>query len=346
MIQCPECGIIGTNQTPTDQMSAQSVPAFITALVLGLTIMMTLLNLTVVILFLKTRAIRENSHYNLVAFLSVSDLTLGVAGTIACFNLLIPVSAKTFIPCLLSALLGFGAVFMSLFETFLICVHRFLVSINSVWTHRIFQGKRKYAIYAISWVGVLVFVFTPISPTPRVRLGICDIIEIYGENYHIVFRVYGVLAMVLFITTILLYIATLHNVRKRYMKTFAFQMENREPKREHNRSTNEAATSSMEAATSSVNASRRLKAFESLKVVGIVLLLFTVFTGPYVIYMFMTVFNFQQSVVPIVIVGGLTCINSTLNPLVYSWRIDPLRKKFKILFQKCICFIIWRPNND
>jgi hypothetical protein len=109
---------------------------------------------------------------------------------------------------------------------------------------------------------------------------------------------------------------------------------------------NEAPNSSTEAATSAVQntnrTNRRRKAVESLKVVGIMILLFTVFTGPFVIYMFMTVFNYHQSLAKLVILFGIATVQSALNPFVYGWRIDPLRNGFKSFFQKCIT----RPNND
>jgi hypothetical protein len=188
-------------------------------------------------------------------------------------------------------------------------------------------------------------VFAPVSPTAKAEMGICDIIEIYGKNYNIVSRVYGVLAMALFMSTILLYIATLHIVRKRYMKTFAFQMENMRTEGQ-NRTTSKSQTSSTVAATTSsvqtTNQSRRRKAFESLKVVGIILILFVVFTGPFVVYMFITVFNFHQTFIQLTIIGGLAGANSAMNPFVYSSRIDPLRNQFKKLFHKCIP----RPTND
>jgi hypothetical protein len=52
--------------------------------------------------------------------------------------------------------------------------------------------------------------------------------------------------------------------------------------------------------------------------------------------MFMTVFNVQFSHATIMVVGALSSINSMLNPIVYGYKIDPLKKELKKLFS-CPC---------
>ena len=51
---------------------------------------------------------------------------------------------------------------------------------------------------------------------------------IYGDNFPVFSGVYGKLAMILFLSTTLVYVAALHMVRKQYTVTFDWQMENRE----------------------------------------------------------------------------------------------------------------------
>jgi hypothetical protein len=81
-----------------------------------------------------------------------------------------------------------------------------------------------------------------------------------------------------------------------------------------------------------VTANRKKIVFESLKVIGIILLLLVLLTGPFVVLMFMTVFNFEPPPISIPILVGLAGLNSALNPLVYGWRIEVLMKEFKRLF--------------
>jgi hypothetical protein len=81
-----------------------------------------------------------------------------------------------------------------------------------------------------------------------------------------------------------------------------------------------------------VTTNRKKIVFESLKVIGIILLLLVLLTGPFVVLMFMTVFNFEPPLIYIPVFVGLAGLNSALNPLVYGWRIEVLRKEFKRLF--------------
>jgi hypothetical protein len=85
--------------------------------------MVVLLNLTVLIIFIKSKAVREKRHYNLVLFLSVSDLTTGLSGMFNCLRLIIPAWSEALLPCMISVVLVFVWLFMSLFQTFLIGPH-------------------------------------------------------------------------------------------------------------------------------------------------------------------------------------------------------------------------------
>jgi hypothetical protein len=85
--------------------------------------------------------------------------------------------------------------------------------------------------------------------------------------------------------------------------------------------------------TSKVSQNRKKKVYESLKVVGIILLLLVLLTGPSVVLMFMTAFNFEPPSNLIPVTAGLSFFNSMLNPLVYGWRIDPLKEEIKTLFR-------------
>jgi hypothetical protein len=160
-------------------------------------------------------------------------------------------------------------------------------------------------------------------------VGICNVDVIYNGNIQIFTRVYGVLAMLLLVSTILLYSFALNNVRKRYMKTFAFQMERVQ-----------SDAGNVEASDPSnlnhISESRKRKVLDSLKVVGIVVLLLVLFTGPFVMLVFMSVFGFQPSPTSAFAVSLLASINSVLNPFVYCWKIDSVRKEFKLVFRFCV----------
>jgi hypothetical protein len=315
----------------TNQTATRSFPTPFAAVGVVISSIVILVNLSVLIIFLKSKTVRENRHHNLVICLSIGDLTLGISGLIASCRLLIPAWSGAFIPCLVSGVLIAVAVFMSLFQTFLISFHRFLVSYNSAWNDRLLKGKRKYAIYVISWSCVMTWLFALVSPKSMSDVKVCNIIVIYGGNFHIFSRIYGIQVMLLLISTILLYIFTVNNVRKRYMKTFAFQMENVQRGKGQIRTENTSDGNNL-----NITEMGKRKVFESLKVVGIIIALLILFTGPFVMLIFITNFSFCPSHSRIFVVCCLTTINSALNPFVYCWKIDSLRKEFKTIFRMCL----------
>jgi hypothetical protein len=337
--------------------------------------MVVLLNLCVLIIFINSKTVRQNRHHNLVLFLSISDVILGLSGMIGCLRLLIPAWSEAILPCIMSTGLTSAGIFMSMFQTFLLSLHRFLVSVNSPCNDRLFQGKRKYGIYAIGWISSLTWIFALVHFTRNRNLAFCNVNVVYGDYFPVFSRVFGVLGMALLISTILLYSFTLHNVRKRYMKTFAWQAENSKSagqikmvnlsKDVQNKTTktanmtgNSCETGSSTAGNAptagpsttgnktgpstvgnstndSVSHNRKRKVFESLKVIGIILLLLVLLTGPFVVLMFMTVFNFEPSYISLPALIGLSFLNSALNPFIYGWRIDPLREEIRSLFRMC-----------
>lgn len=217
-----------------------------------------------------------------------------------------------------------------LFQTFLISFHRFLVAIGSPWNDRLLQGKRKYAIYSLSWSVVLALHYALIRPYSE-NLDICNIQIVYGKNFKFFMGGYGITAMVLMLSTIILYLFTLNSVCKRYMRTYAWQIQN------GGKAT--SATSSNKNTLYNTEAGKK-KVFESLKVVGMIISLLVLLTGPFVVVVFMTLFRFEPSHSLIFITCLLSSINSIINPFIYSWKIESLRKEFKMLFQTCLSYWI------
>jgi hypothetical protein len=185
-----------------------------------------------------------------------------------------------------------------------------------------------YAIYVFSWSSVLVWAFAFISPTPRGDVDVCDAIRIYRGNLRIFFPIYGVLSMVLLISTILLYIVTLTIVRKRYMKTFAWEMKNGQSEAGHSRTQNPSKENNMY-----MTEIGKQKVFESLKIIGIIVTLLLLLTGPSVMLTFMSVFKLDVSNNYRFVASALTGLNSAFNPFVYSLRIDSFRKELKAVFR-------------
>jgi hypothetical protein len=82
-----------------------------------------------------------------------------------------------------------------------------------------------------------------------------------------------------------------------------------------------------------VSQNRKRKVFESLKVIGIVLILLVLLTGPFVVLNFMTIFNFEPHYSSLSVLIGLSFLNSAINPFVYGWKVDPLKEEIRSLFR-------------
>jgi hypothetical protein len=209
------------NKTAEHQAAAEPYPIPVAVLLGGVTTMAVILNLGVLVIFLKSNTVRDNRHHSLVLLLSISDVTGGLGGILSCIRLIITSWSEITLPCIISTGLTFVGLISSLFQTFIISFHRLLVSADSRWNNRLLQGKRKYIIYFIGWSGALILTFACVSPAPRSDKAFCVVMHVYGENFPIFAFVVGVLDMVLLLSTIFLYGFTLHNVRKRYMRMYA-----------------------------------------------------------------------------------------------------------------------------
>ena len=84
--------------------------------------------------------------------------------------------------------------------------------------------------------------------------------------------------------------------------------------------------------------------FKSLKIVGIILALLIFLRGPFLVISFMGMHGFEASHGTIVITGALLGLNSVINPFIYSWKIESLRRELKLLFVNCFCLDSWQTD--
>lgn len=137
---------------------------------------------------------------------------------------------------------------------------------------------------------------------------------------------FGWTSLLLLMCTIVMYVFTLNNVSKRYTKTYAWQIENSSPQDNFNK--NKLYITELR---------QNVFLFKSLKIVGIILTLLIFLRGPFLVISFMGMHGFEASHDTIVITGALLGLNSVINPFIYSWKIESLRKELKLLFVNCSC---------
>lgn len=315
------------NETGTvHRTSSPSFPIPVAIIGLIVSSMNIIVNFSVLVIFLRKESVRSNRHHNLVICLCISDFYCGMGGFLCTLRLLVHSWSALYLPCLSACILITVSVLMSLFQTFLISFHRFLVSINSPWNYYLLRGKRKYVIYVLSWS--IAFSVQPIfiGPSSNDSNEICNFKIIYNKNRQVLKNGFGWTSLLLLMCTIVMYVFTLNNVRKQYTKTYAWQIENSSPQDNFNK--NKLYITELR---------QNVFLFKSLKIVGIILTLLIFLRGPFLVISFMGMHGFEASHDTIVITGALLGLNSVINPFIYSWKIESLRKELKLLFVNCSC---------
>ena len=315
------------NETGTvHHTSSPSFPIPVAIIGLIVSSMNIIVNFSVLVIFLRKESVRSNRHHNLVICLCISDFYCGMGGFLGTLRLLVNSWSPLYLPCLSACILITVSVLMSLFQTFLISFHRFLVSINSPWNDYLLRGKRKYVIYVLSWT--IAFSVQPIfiGPSSNDSNGICNFKNIYNKNRQVLKNGFGWTSLLLLMCTIVMYVFTLNNVRKQYTKTYAWQIENSSPQDNINK--NKLYITELR---------QNVFLFKSLKIVGIILALLIFLRGPFLVISFIGMHGFEASHGTIVITGVLLGLHSVINPFIYSWKIESLRKELKLLFVNCSC---------
>lgn len=125
----------------------------VTFLSIGFTV--SFLNISVIIVTFSTRKLRQNTYLNLILTLSVSDFIFGLTTLLTGIRRLSHFLSKIRELCILSNLIVPTCFLVSLYQMFLISLHRYLVISGSDWGKKLFKQKRKYIWYMACWVCIL-----------------------------------------------------------------------------------------------------------------------------------------------------------------------------------------------
>lgn len=110
-------------------------------------IIVVLLNLIVTVVAYSSKKLRRNTYINLVLTLSVNDFLYGLSTFLTGMRLL-PFDLFSFRElCIFSVV-----IYMSLYQTFLISLHRHFVILRSHRGRILFEEKRHYIWYASGWL--------------------------------------------------------------------------------------------------------------------------------------------------------------------------------------------------
>lgn len=287
-----------------------------------------IMNTTILFAALQISLFKTCAHHNLVLGLTFAD----TCGSLGLFSLgvrfLSPELSAQIPLCITTVVLYLVGMFTSFGQTFLICLNRYLLMSKKDWNSKLFQGKRRYLLYALHWTtGILVSTVFFESESIRKNKQICNVYVLYGSRFEYFRITYCSICICIVILTVIFYIKTLFAIRRSFNGVFP---------RDNEQSVQEITASSMEPSSAISSQSNKvfLRSQEKLmrkttKIVGIILIALICLTGP------MLVVNLVDSVSHSIILATacLALLNSMLNPIIYCANISVLRKKLKEMFR-------------
>lgn len=270
-------------------------------------IIVVILNLIVTVVAYSSKELRRNIYINLVLTLSVNDFLFGLSTLLTGMRML-PFDLFSLRElCIFSVVISPACLVGSLYQTFIISLHRHLTIIGSPWGRILFEEKRHYVWYVGGWIMIVAPLSILISPMRNETDHLCTTDTVFKENKNIAMFIVLVLEFVFILLTVVFYFSAMCCLKRNYMN--------------------------MSTASNTVLAIRQRKFSKSMKSVSILLLVMLIFSGPFLMR------NLLEMIQPIsrqevlVITYILTNVNSLLNPLIYFVNIV----EFKMVLKR-LCF--------
>lgn len=270
-------------------------------------IIVVILNLIVTVVAYSSKELRRNIYINLVLTLSVNDFLFGLSTLLTGMRML-PFDLFSLRElCIFSVVISPACLVGSLYQTFIISLHRHLTIIGSPWGRILFEEKRHYVWYVGGWIMIVAPLSILISPMRNETDHLCATDTVFKENKNIAMFIVLVLEFVFILLTVVFYFSAMCCLKRNYMN--------------------------MSTASNTVLAIRQRKFSKSMKSVSILLLVMLIFSGPFLMR------NLLEMIQPIsrqevlIITYILTNVNSLLNPLIYFINIV----EFKMVLKR-LCF--------
>lgn len=325
------------------------IPVLISASVIGF--LSVILNGGVFILVIKTSEIKSNPYHFLVMMLSVSDFFVGLSNVFICPCILIPSRHKSKILVVVQTFMLTNGLYLSLLQIFLISLQRFTVVCTKQWNRYVFCGNRKYVVCIISWFLVVTSNVSLVSPPDREYNRFNDrFLSFVYSGRFVAFSFYNrLLTLTLFVSTLSLYFITIGYVIKNYkqvrphretpistptIRWRSTQMDVvtitvREANCQQNLPPPEEVIPQITTITYTSNLLdfRYKKVKETLLLVGLLITVLFVLTGPLMIAVWI-----DDSSQCLRISFCVCAINSLANPFIYLWKLANVRKYVKSAF--------------
>ena len=271
-----------------------------------------------VIFILSTRkTLRKKRYTVLVMSLGVADFVISLAGLLWLLSQRIdPQSVYLCGSMLVLFTLG---TFMSVYFTFVISLNRYLTATNTTWNNRMYGGGRKYALMYIpsAAIAAVSLVFTSAMEN---SISSCSVENMFGASMPVFSAFVTVMFLPFLFCTIICYALAMRAICKRFGQVHP----------------QVAVIQTTHVAESNPPDFRKSRKMAALKTTGVLIALIMVGTAPFLLSFSVSMMQIEVSkTVRVVLAYGLY-VNSAINPIIYTWRLQELRLElWKVFCRSC-----------
>lgn len=268
-----------------------------------------ILNLFVIVVAYSSKKLRQDTYLNLILTLSVNDFLFGLSTMVTVIRRLSNIFFTSRELCIFSNIISPICLVMTLYQSFLISLHRYLVVTGSDWSKNLFKQKRNYIWYLAGWAMLVAPVSALISPDSDEFDIVCTVDTVFSKNKSIVMCIIAVSEFILILLILVFYCMTMYSLKRRFLNT------------------------SHSSVSKTILENRKKKFLKSMKSVNRLLLALLIFSGPFLVRNFIEIFMPLSKPV-LFVTYALTNINSMVNPFIYFTNL----LEFKTAIRR-LCFL-------
>lgn len=268
-----------------------------------------ILNLFVIVVAYSSKKLRQDTYLNLILTLSVNDFLFGLSTIITVIRRLSNIFSTSRELCIFSNIISPICLVMTLYQSLLISLHRYLVVTGSDWSKNLFKQKRNYIWYLAGWAMLVAPVSALISPDSDEFDIVCTVDTVFSENKSIVMCIIAVSEFILILLILVFYCMTMCSLKRHFLNM---------------------SNSSM---SKTILENSQKKFLKSMKSVNRLLLALLIFSGPFLVRNFIEIFMPLSKPV-LFVTYALTNINSMVNPFIYFTNL----LEFKAAIRR-LCFL-------
>ncbi|KAK3083864.1 hypothetical protein FSP39_004324 [Pinctada imbricata] len=273
-------------------------------------------NLCIQTLLLTRRALRKQTYTVLVLSLGFGDTLISISGILWLVLQKANTSFQTPLCGVMLSMLVIGT-FLSLYITFLICLNRFLVTVDAPMNKILFSGKRKFWLMIIpSFIDAILIL--SLSPLWGKNTTQCNVKSVFGREKITFGVVWMVTNIPLLVSTVVLYIALVRKLMKKFVNIDV-----------------QASETNSGVAMTTMTQEKKQQRMRAVKTLGIILVFLVFCTTPFIFSMVGSLFGIELKQTHRIILTWAQMINSFANPIIYTWRIRTLQYEIRNIFSWC-----------